>query len=151
MDPIVWGPKLWFFIHTIALNYPDNPTYQDITSYEEFFNNLKFTIPCDKCKLHYRQRLDKKPIRNFLTDSNTLFKYTIDLHNEVNKSLGKRIYSYDEVVEIYKKHYNKNYEVNNIFKKIFSIRNIIIVSIILVVILLAYYYKKKYVFTIIKR
>ena len=22
MDPNVWGPKLWFVMHTISLNYP---------------------------------------------------------------------------------------------------------------------------------
>ena len=86
MDPTVWGPKLWFVIHTVALNFPDNPTYEIIRQHEDFFNNLKYIIPCDKCRLHYTQRLDKNPVTKYLKDSNTLFKYTIDLHNEVNKS-----------------------------------------------------------------
>ena len=44
MDPEIWGPKLWFVIHTIALNFPDEPTYNDIRNTEQFFetfnNNL---------------------------------------------------------------------------------------------------------------
>ncbi len=106
MDPTIWGPKLWFVIHTFALNYPDNPTYEDKRVMEEFFNNLKYSIPCKKCKIHYRQRLERNPIVNYLDNKQSLFKFTIDLHNQVNKSLGKKIYSYDEVVEIYKQHYN---------------------------------------------
>jgi len=43
MDPKVWGPKLWFVIHTIALNYPDNPSYDQKRIHEDFFNNLVFT------------------------------------------------------------------------------------------------------------
>ena len=100
MDPTVWGPKLWFFIHTVALNFPNNPSFEEIKNYESFFENLKYIIPCDKCRLHYIQRLRDNPISKYLTDANTLFIYTIDLHNEVNKSIGKRIYSYDEVSKI---------------------------------------------------
>ena len=108
MKSDIWGPKLWFIIHTIALNFSDNPTYEEIRNVELFFNSLKFNIPCEKCRIHYTERLDKNPIIHHLKNSETLFKYTIDLHNEVNKSLGKRIYTYEEVVVIYKKEYNDN-------------------------------------------
>ena len=106
MDPEVWGPKLWFVIHTFALNYPDNPTYEDKRVMEEFFNNLKYSIPCNKCRVHYRQRLQRDPIINYLDNRQSLFKYTIDLHNQVNKSLGKKIYSYEEVNNYYLNLYN---------------------------------------------
>ena len=78
MDPTVWGPKLWFVIHTFALNYPDNPRYEDKRVMEEFFNNLKYSIPCNKCKVHYRQRLERDPIINYLDNKQSLFKYTIE-------------------------------------------------------------------------
>ena len=106
MEPKIWGPKLWFVMHTFALNYPDQPNYEDKRVMEEFFNNLKSSIPCQKCRIHYTQRLERNPIINYLDSKQSLFKYTIDLHNQVNKSLGKKIYTYDEVVDIYKKHYN---------------------------------------------
>lgn len=150
MEPKIWGPKLWFVIHTMALNFPDNPTFEDIRNYESFFENLKFMIPCDKCKLHYTQRLNQNPIGKYLTDPNTLFIYTIDLHNEVNKSLGKKIYSYDEVSKIYKKEYNNPYSLKNIKKKIFNIRNLIVLLVICILFLLVRYYKKRYRFKILK-
>ena len=89
MDPSVWGPKLWFVIHTLALNFPDNPSYEDKRHYEDFFNNLTFMIPCDKCRIHYTERIRKNPVINHLENSDMLFRYTIHLHNDVNKSLHK--------------------------------------------------------------
>jgi len=150
MDPTVWGPKLWFFIHTIALNFPENPTFEQKKTYESFFDNLKYIIPCDKCRLHYTQRQQVNPVSKYLTDPNALFMYTIDLHNEVNKSLGKRIYSYEEVSNLYKNHYNNPYKFSNIKKKIFNKKNIIIVTVIIMVFLVIRHYKKKYLFRIIK-
>jgi len=150
MEPTVWGPKLWFFMHTIALNFPDNPSFEEIRNYESFFENLKYIIPCDKCKLHYTQRLNENPVSKYLTDANSLFIYTIDLHNEVNKSLGKRIYSYDEVSKIYKKHYNNPYSMTNFKTKFFTIKSIIIILLIIGIVGLIIYYKKKYTFRIIK-
>ena len=151
MDPTVWGPKLWFVIHTMALNFPDNPTYDDKRNYETFFNSLKFVIPCDKCRVHYTERINKNPIINHLENSDSLFRYTIELHNDVNKSLGKRTYIYDEVIEIYKKHYNQTEPSgNNFFNKIFNKTNIIIASVLIIAIIGVIYYRKKYKYRIIK-
>lgn len=147
MDPTVWGPKLWLVIHTMALNYPDNPTYEDRRNYENFFNSLKFVIPCDKCRLHYTERINKKPIINYLDNTDSLFRYTIDLHNDVNKSLGKRTYIYDEVIEIYKKHYNQT-ETSGY--KFFNKTNIIIAGVLIIAIMGIIYYRKKYKYRIIK-
>jgi len=149
MDPTVWGPKLWFVIHTFALNYPDNPTYEDKRIMEEFFNNLKGSIPCDKCRIHYRQRLEKNPIMNHLDNKQALFKFTIDLHNQVNSSLGKKIYTYDEVVQIYKEHYNpdevKNENKRDFWNKWFNPKYVGGSAVALVVLaVLAYYLRKKY-------
>ena len=55
MDPNVWGPKLWFMMHTISLNYPENPTILDKKNNQVFFNNLQNIIPCDLCKQHYSE------------------------------------------------------------------------------------------------
>ena len=148
MDPTIWGPKLWFFIHSLALNFPDNPTYQDIRHYEEFFNSLKFIIPCEKCRFHYKERLEKSPIINHLKNSDVLFKYTVDLHNDVNKSLNKKIYTYEEVVKIYQDSYNGKTYYKNYFKNIFSRTNIFIFILILIICGCGVYYKKKYLYKI---
>jgi hypothetical protein len=140
MDPKIWGPKLWFAIHTIALNYPDNPSYQDKRNHEDFFNNLSHIIPCDKCRLHYKQRLYKYPIINHLDNSDKLFRYTILLHNDVNEMLNKPTMTYEEVVKIYQTEYGKN----NITSKIFSKKTLLVSLIIIVLISLGYTVYRKY-------
>ena len=117
MDPKIWGPKLWFVIHTLALNYPDNPSYDQKRIHEDFFNSLVFLIPCDKCRIHYRQHINNNPVVNHLKNSDTLFRYTIDLHNEVNKTLNKRLYSYDEAVKFYRIEYGDERASNSYFTK----------------------------------
>ena len=140
MDPKIWGPKLWFVIHTIALNYPDNPSYEQKRIHEDFFNNLVFLIPCEKCRVHYRQHINNNPIVNHLTNSDTLFRYTIEIHNEVNKTLNKRLYTYDEVVKKYRIDYGDEREGYSFFSK----KTVIGSFISIILICLGYLVYKKY-------
>jgi hypothetical protein len=162
MDPNIWGPKLWFVIHTFALNFPKNPSYDDIRTYEEFFNNLKSTIPCYKCKIHYTEELEKNPIINYLTDTETLFKYTVDFHNIVNKRLKKKTYNYNEAYKIYIDAYSKDkkdkiklkvkikQKIKKLFYTVFNKKTITIYTVIIIMILLYLYYRKKTFFRVIK-
>ncbi len=110
MDPTKWGPHLWFFLHTVSFNFPENPSFKNKTDYNDFYNSLKNMIPCELCKTHYIQHLEISPPD--LSGRNALVKWTIDLHNKVNKQLGKPIYSYEKAITLYKKYY-KNMDVNN--------------------------------------
>ena len=102
MDPTVWGPHLWHFMHTISFNYhPSNKEF-----YYIFFTNLSNVIPCDKCKTHYKEFLKNNNIRNSLSSRDKLIQWVIDCHNNVNKKNKKKIWSKDEVIE----YYNKLYE-----------------------------------------
>ena len=62
MDPNIWGPKLWFVMHTISLNYPINPKMEDKQGALVFFQNLQNVIPCELCREHYAEYLKKHPI-----------------------------------------------------------------------------------------
>ena len=33
MNPNIWGESAWLFLHTITLNYPENPTFLDKHNY----------------------------------------------------------------------------------------------------------------------
>ena len=44
MDPNVWGPPAWLFLHSVTLNYPKNPTPQDQEDYRIFFDSLNVTL-----------------------------------------------------------------------------------------------------------
>ena len=108
MDPNIWGPHAWQFLHSITLSYPDNPSESDRENHSQFFNMLKDILPCEKCRIHYAQNLQTYPIENYLESKESLFRWLVDIHNRVNVDNGKREYSYDEVTELYEKMYNKS-------------------------------------------
>ena len=119
MHPEFWGPSGWKFLHSITFQYPMKPTIDDKAHYKEFFNSLKYTLPCQKCAYHYAKHIRKYPIDSALNSKDDLVKWLINIHNEVNKSLGKREYSYHEVMDIYKD------EMDNVLGRV-SITNIFI-------------------------
>jgi len=108
----IWGPPAWTFLHTITFNYPDNPTNQDKQNYFNFFNSLKHVLPCNKCKEHYKE--NSIELKNNLNSKDDLVKWLIDIHNEVNKKNGKKIWSYPEVYNKYQNLYNNSNTINNI-------------------------------------
>lgn len=102
MNPDIWGPHAWIFLHTITLAYPQNPTYVDKSNYKLFFNNLGSILPCDKCKIHYKENLQTFPLTDDILDSkDKLVKWLINIHNNVNKRNNKKMMSYDSVLDKY--------------------------------------------------
>ena len=89
IEPALFGPHLWATMHYIALGAPDVLNDSQRTFYKNFYNHLPFIIPCSSCGEHLTENLAKLPIDDALGGSAALFKWTVDLHNIVNKSLGK--------------------------------------------------------------
>ena len=133
MEPEIWGPGAWTFLHTITLNYPNNPSEDDKQNHKDFFHNLKNVIPCPNCKEHYNINLQKYPIDINLESKEKLVKWLINIHNEVNIKNNKKVYSYDEVIKLYDNMY-KGRKVNY---------NMILIIIVLV--LLCYFIYKGYI------
>ena len=103
MNPKLWGPGMWFFLHTVSFNYPEQPTYQQKRHYYDFFQNLYYILPCDECRQHYFTFLNQNPVTPFLDSKTSLVKWVIKLHNNVNKLTNKPSQDYDEVVKRYQK------------------------------------------------
>ena len=101
IPPEVWGPFFWHTIHIAVLGYPQEPAYGDKKAMKEFLESLQILVPCPICREHYKSHLVKMPIGPSLDSRKDLFRWTIDLHNEVNKMLGKREYSETEVIQYY--------------------------------------------------
>lgn len=93
-NPKMWGPEGWWFIHLTALNYPLKPTKKDKENYLKFFESLKDTLPCEGCAFNFGEKLKKTPPK--LESREALFKWTVDVHNEVNESNKKPKLSYEE-------------------------------------------------------
>ena len=101
MQPYIWGKYLWTSIHYISLGYPENPSKEEQNDYKEFFENLFRVIPCYTCSENYKDHLQKLPITpQVLQNTKSLFKWTVEVHNLVNKSLNKRLLSYEEAYQL---------------------------------------------------
>ena len=101
LSPNVWGPFFWHTIHITALGYPKEPTYTDKRVAKEFVESLAFLLPCAVCREHYAKHLQAKPISTFLDSRADFFKWTVMMHNEVNKTLKKPEWTEQEVIDYY--------------------------------------------------
>jgi Erv1 / Alr family len=94
VSPKHWGREGWRFIHWVALTYPNNPSDKDKQNYLKFFESLQDVLPCGICADHFRENMEKIPIR---MDSNReLFNWTVDMHNIVNVQTNKKILTYNQ-------------------------------------------------------
>jgi hypothetical protein len=101
--PSVWGPIFWHTIHVTALAYPENPSYAQKRAAKEFYESLAHLIPCPKCRDHYQTHLQKMPITPHLDRRADLFRWTVEMHNTVNKMLEKPIVKEAESLQFYKR------------------------------------------------
>tara|TARA_Y100000389_G_scaffold166879_1_gene171806 strand:- start:191 stop:742 length:552 start_codon:yes stop_codon:yes gene_type:complete len=99
----VWGPGMWHFLHTTSFNYPNNPTKDDILHYKNFIINLKYILPCGKCRDNFSEILKKYPLINkHMKNRESFSRYVYNLHEEVNKNLNKKSnLSYNDVRQTY--------------------------------------------------
>jgi len=103
LPPSVWGPFFWHTIHITALGYSNEPTYAQKRSAKEFYESLVNLIPCPVCRTHYAKHIQLFPISPHLDKRVDLFRWTVQLHNEVNKSLGKPQVTETEAIYYYKR------------------------------------------------
>lgn len=107
MNQNIWGPHLWFSLHTMTFNYPIRPTKEDKENYKNFFLSLKNVIPCSICKKNYIRHLNEMPLEKALNSRKDLVYWVIDLHNTVNGETGKKIIPPDIAIKKYEEVYNK--------------------------------------------
>lgn len=106
MDNKIWGPYFWFTLHTITLGYPNNPNYINKRNYNDFFLSLQNVLPCKTCQEHYKQHLFDNPISSHLDNKDSLVKWCFDLHNKVNISLNKPVFTYEQFIDKYREIYS---------------------------------------------
>jgi len=99
----VWGPSQWHFLHTISFNYPVHPTELQKKKYRDYVLNLKYVLPCGKCRKNLVENFRKLPLHvSHMKSRYTFSKYIYDLHELVNDMLNKKSgLTYDMVRERY--------------------------------------------------
>ena len=87
----VWGPSMWHFLHTMSFNYPVSPTQEQKKHYMDFILNLRNVLPCKYCRMNLTNNLATRPIRMCHMESRDTFsRFIYELHETVNKMLGKK-------------------------------------------------------------
>ena len=87
----VWGPSMWHFLHTMSFNYPVSPTPDQKRQYMEFILNLRNILPCKYCRMNLTNNLATRPIRMcHMASRDTFSRFVYDLHETVNRLLGKK-------------------------------------------------------------
>lgn len=137
MEPNIWGPPLWFSLHLITLNYPNNPRNIDKHNFKNFFESLINVIPCNYCKHNFKIHMKKLPIDNALNNKNTLVKWLFNIHNLTNKHLNKNIFTYQQFISKYRTILQKKNNYTN-----YICYFIIFIFIITIITILYYLYYK---------
>lgn len=97
----VWGNPTWFVIHFSSMHSPIPFNFDWALSYKAFISCLMFMIPCPKCRAHLMENLPKNHIDDYLYSRDSIFEWSVRLHNIVNESIDKPILSLLEARQLY--------------------------------------------------
>lgn len=141
LDPKVWGPHYWFFLHTISMSYPLRPNSVTKKKYYEFIQNLPLFIPVENIATDFSKLLDQYPITPYLDSRDSFIRWVWFIHNKINEKLEKNKISLNKFYELYYEEYKpkdiKNREMNRLKNKL-----IYLCLVIFFVALIVYLYNK---------
>ena len=89
LDPKVWGPHYWHFLHTLAMTYPHHPNTVTKKKYYEFIQNLPLFLPVEEISGEFSKLIDKYPIAPYLDNRDSFVRCMHFIHNKINEKLGK--------------------------------------------------------------
>jgi len=89
LDPKVWGPHYWFFLHTVSMSYPYFPNAVTKKKYYELIQNIPLFIPVEEISGYFTKLLDEYPVAPYLDSRETFVRWTHFIHNKINEVLEK--------------------------------------------------------------
>jgi len=151
LGPNIWGPHLWQALHMISIGYPNEPTDEQKQHYKTFFENFYQVIPCTICSNNYKKNLRELPItEDTIKNRQNLANWLINIHNIVNKELGKNVIEPDDALLLIFNNFNNtnnnkhtdNEQITETFKneetEMYSLCILIIIFVILIIIAVVY-------------
>ena len=87
LNPEVWGPHYWFFLHTITLNYPHYPNEVTKKKYYEFVSNIPLFIPVESIASEFSKLLDEYPVASYLDSRDEFVRWMHFIHNKINEKM----------------------------------------------------------------
>jgi hypothetical protein len=117
LDPKIWGPHYWFFIHTVAMTYPIRPNAVTKKKYYEFIQNLPLFIPVESISGEFSKLIDKYPVTPYLDNRESLIRWTHFIHNKINQKLEKPQISLSEFyIKYYEEYKSQNVKMVEYYK-----------------------------------
>ncbi len=109
LDPNIWGPHYWFFLHTISMTYPVRPNSVTKKKYYELIHNMPTFIPVEKMSSDFSKLLDLYPITPYLDTRESFIRWIWFIHNKINCKLDKpQITLNDFYIKYYEEYKPKN-------------------------------------------
>ena len=137
LDPKIWGPHYWFFLHTIAMSYPLHPNAVTKKKYYDFVQNIPLFIPVESMAGEFSKLLDQYPVQPYLDNKESFIRWMWFIHNKINKKLEKPQISLND---FYIKYYEEYKPINEKMNEYYKLRGKIIYSGIIIVFLGGIYY-----------
>ena len=90
ISSLVWGPKYWFVLHSVAYNYPEHPNDVTKRKYYDFIQNIPLFLPNIDMGNNFSNLLDKYPVSPYLDCRDSFIRWVHFIHNKVNRHLHKK-------------------------------------------------------------
>jgi len=130
LNPQIWGPKGWFFLDSVVLSYPDNPTNSQKEEFASFFKSIGNILPCQKCSYNYKDHLILNPLKDSdLSSRDKLIDWWLIMHNMVKISANKAEISRKKFIDYYDTMYGEGICNRSM------VRNLIYVCVLILIVL----------------
>jgi len=96
----MWGPPRWYSLHVATINYPLQPTEEQKKGWRQLVRLWKNELPCCCCRNNYQRHLDRLLKPEVFDSRESMVQFGFDLHNTVNKELGKHVLSPEELMRV---------------------------------------------------
>ena len=102
IPPSKWGSDVWSVLHLFSFNYPLNPTSEEKQRYKNFIESLFCFLPCIICVNNIKKHYSKEEFYNSVDNGRkAIVIYFFNLHNDINVSLNKPYYTWNEFIKNY--------------------------------------------------
>jgi len=117
LNPEIWGPHYWHFLHTIALCYPYHPNEVTKKKYYEFIQNIPIFIPVEQISGEFSKLIDEYPITPYLDNRDSFVRWMHFIHNKINQKLEKpQISLNDFFIKYYDEYKSHDEKLNEYYK-----------------------------------
>lgn len=100
-SPEVFGPPLWFSLHTMAATYPEAPSATRRAACERLLGALPEMLPCEHCGEHFAAFVRAADVPAACGGREALAQLMCAAHNEVNRRNGKEVFPCEQVLARY--------------------------------------------------